>query len=80
MKNEDLFLLALFGGGMFVMARYLGNKTRNSAPPPSGATYGATEIMRDNGWVYYTDGTSIGPDGRYYQGSDLVYDPRGMYK
>jgi hypothetical protein len=80
MKKEDLFLLAVFAGGVFIMARYLVERTRGTPLGPSPNNYGATEIMRDNGWVYYTDGTSIGPDGRYYSGSELVYDPRGMYK
>ncbi|MFZ3221285.1 MAG: hypothetical protein WA174_14705 [Rhodoferax sp.] len=30
------------------------------------------------GWKYYSDGTSIGPDGRYYSGGSEVYNPSGM--
>lgn len=29
----------------------------------------------DNGWRYYTDGTAIGPDGKYYKEGALVWSP-----
>lgn len=81
MNKEDLILLAVVGGGVFLMARYLAGRTRNSSVPAGPAnTYGATEVMRDSGWIYYSDGTAVGPDGRYYFQGQQVYDPRGMYK
>lgn len=38
----------------------------NSASKPGDPGYG---------WKYYTDGTSISPDGKYYYQGDQVYDP-----
>lgn len=29
-------------------------------------------------WQYFTDGTAIGPDGKYYKGGQEVYDPAGI--
>ncbi len=81
MKNEDLIILGVSGLAVFLLARYLVSKTGNparSTTPPNN--YNTTEIMRDNGWVYYSDGTVIGPDGKYYYQGQQVYDPRGMYK
>lgn len=85
MKKEDIVLLLAVAAGVFVAARYLAGRTNGKGAPPSpntgvvGPNY-SQEIMRNNGWSYYTDGTSIDPNGRYYKGSDLVYDPQGMYK
>lgn len=30
------------------------------------------------GWKYYTDGTSISPDGKYYLNNQLVYDTKAL--
>jgi hypothetical protein len=29
------------------------------------------------GWRYFSDGTSISPDGKYYQGGELIWSPTG---
>jgi len=29
------------------------------------------------GWKYYTDGTAVSPDGKYYYNGELVSDPTG---
>lgn len=29
----------------------------------------------DNGWRYFSDGTTIDPDGRYYRGGQLIWQP-----
>lgn len=53
----------------------------NSAPLNS-----VTEISQpdgaawSNGWRYFSDGTSISPDGVYYQGGNQVFNPAGMYQ
>lgn len=86
MKKEDLILLGAVAVGVFVMARYLAGRTSGTGTSEPATNTGivgpnyATEIMRNNGWSYYTDGTSIDPDGRYYKGSTLVYDPKGMFQ
>lgn len=44
-------------------------------------TYNVNEIFSsaglpfENDWRYYNDGTSIGPDGKYYQNGKLVWSP-----
>lgn len=78
MKDEDLILLGLVAVSVFAVFKMF-PKRAAAAPAPAGNTYGATEIMRDNGWTYYSDGTAIGPDGRYYYQGAEVYNPRGMY-
>lgn len=61
------FLNGVFGGGS------------GSSQANSGAT---RQISNDDvpgqpgyGWRYYSDGTTIGPDGSYYSGGNLVYTP-----
>lgn len=39
-----------------------------------------TEILNSgngwgNGWRYFSDGTSISPDGKYYKGGALIWQP-----
>jgi hypothetical protein len=83
MKNEDLILLAAMALGVFVVIPAMLKKSTakpGGTDPASSSIYATREIMRADGWTYYTDGTSIDPNGRYYKGSDLVYDPRGMYQ
>lgn len=82
MKKEDLILLGMLAAGAVLLLPLFAKKA-SAAPStggtPTGNTYGATEIMRADGWTYYTDGTSIDPNGRYYSGTTMVYDPKGMY-
>lgn len=39
----------------------------------------AINVPNANGWQYFTDGTAIGPDGKFYKNDTLIYDPMGMY-
>lgn len=80
MNKENMILLAVVAASVFGLARYLVGRTRGSAP--AGNVYGAQEVPLavENGWKYYTDGTAIGPDGRYYYQGAEVYNPAGMYK
>jgi hypothetical protein len=82
MKTEDLVILALVGGGVFFMAKYLAGRTKNQPAKNTGVAppkY-VQEIQRSDGWTYYDDGTAIGPDGRYYFQGNEVYAPAGMYQ
>ncbi|MYM96238.1 hypothetical protein [Duganella vulcania] len=80
MKKEDLILLGMLAAGAVLLLPMFAKKANAATSSPStGNTYGASEIMRADGWTYYTDGTSIDPNGRYYSGTNLVYDPKGMY-
>jgi hypothetical protein len=81
MKKEDLLLLLGVGLGVFAVARFLSSRTKNT---PAKSTYVppsyVSEVTRADGWTYYSDGTVIGPDGKYYFKGDEVYNPAGMYQ
>ncbi|MFL6675885.1 MAG: hypothetical protein ACJ8LG_21660 [Massilia sp.] len=77
MKKEDLILFGVVALGVYMIIKTMGTRAAGAAPANN---YNTQEIMRYNGWVYYTDGTSIGPDGKYYKSGDLIYDPKGMYQ
>lgn len=82
MTKNDLILFGMLAAGTMILLPMMAKKAK-AAPSSTGGTsgnqYGATEIMRDNGYSYFTDGTVIDPDGRYYYQGTMVYDPRGMY-
>ena len=85
MKQEDLILLAMLGAAALVLPKLFGAKPAQAATPPRGTSSSTLqpwvyEVARDNGWVYYSDGTAISPDGKYYKQGDLVYSPEGMYQ
>lgn len=82
MKKEDMFMLVGVAAVVFFGARYLAGRTKNPTAKNTGIVppVWVSEVARADGWTYYSDGTSIGPDGKYYKGSDQVYDPAGMYQ
>ncbi|MYM39663.1 hypothetical protein [Duganella qianjiadongensis] len=79
MKKDDLIMLAMLGAGVFLIPKLFAKKAGTSASTSSSSQPWVSEIMRDNGYVYYSDGTVITPDGQYYKQGDLVYSPGGMY-
>ena len=59
----------------------------NGVPNNSAPLNSVTEISSptgaawSNGWRYFSDGTSIDPNGVYYNNSgNVVYNPAGMYQ
>lgn len=77
----------LYGVGRFINGLFSGG---GSAAAPSGGGYttgqGTREILNDDipgqagyGWSYYTDGTSIGPDGTYYRDGVSIWTPPDAY-
>jgi hypothetical protein len=54
------------GTGEFDTARWDASEITNTVTTPGEEGYG---------WRYFTDGTAISPDGKYYSGGSLVYDP-----
>jgi hypothetical protein len=82
MKNENMILLAMVAAGILILPKLIGKKIggSTSTAPSTAANPWTYEVARDSGWVYYSDGTSIGPDGAYYKGSDVVYPAGGMYQ
>jgi hypothetical protein len=90
MKNAEMIVLALVGVAAFMVYQTVQTKSAVKAPPQQsgqanpGTGSGpapVTEILNgqnlpfDNGWRYYSDGTSIGPDGSYYFGGQKVWAP-----
>lgn len=85
MKNEKMILAAMVLAGMLVLPKLMkkagaATSRGTSTAPSTGPQPWVYEVARDSGWVYYSDGTSISPDGTYYKGSDVVYAPGGMYQ
>lgn len=92
MKNAELIVLALVGVAGWMVYQTVQSKSAVKAPPQvsgqanpgtgSGQTMPTTEILNaaglpfDNGWRYYSDGTSIGPDGAYYFGGQKIWTPQ----
>lgn len=74
MKNQTLILAALAGVALYMVAT-----AKKSGRPTLIGNYNATEVTNpngsgfDNGWRYFSDGTSIDPDGNYYSAGQLVY-------
>lgn len=46
-----------------------------SSGTPTSEILNAQGLPFDNGWRYYSDGTSIGPDGSYYFGGQRIWTP-----
>ena len=71
MKNESLLILAGAAAAAFLLL-----KSRPKAAPSAAAAGAPAEVFGEsrNGWRYFTDGTAIAPDGRYYKNGELVYN------
>lgn len=80
MTKDELIMIGMLAVGTMILLPMMTRKaTAAPAARPTGNQYGASEIMRADGWTYYTDGTAIDPDGVYYYQGAQVYDPKGMY-
>ncbi|WP_317205568.1 hypothetical protein [Janthinobacterium sp.] len=75
MKNESMMLLAV----AVAISLYMVKKAKAATPSTTAPTR-TTEIIPNgdaNGWRYFSDGTAIGPDGVYYKGGNVIYNPNG---
>lgn len=76
MNTKDLITMAAAALAVFQLYDYL---TKRNATGGSAAPY-TTKIMDWGGWQYFSDGTSIGPDGSYYyQGQQVYKAPTGGF-
>lgn len=95
MKTDTLVIIAAAAVGLYLVARTVKGGSLmggGAAPTATGAARSSainapslianTALPGQPGWAwqYFTDGTSIGPDGKYYSGSTEVYDPNGILK
>ncbi len=76
MKKDTLMLLGAAG-----IAFYLVNKAGGVQKATTAVVNGATEIFNslgqrfNNGWRYFSDGTSIDPFGSYYRNGQKIWSP-----
>lgn len=91
MKTDTLIILAAAGFGLYAIANMVKPAGAGVRPPSGSGTAGAlnnygnapvTEINNTAlpgqngwGWTYYSDGTAIDPQGRYYFQGQLVWTP-----
>lgn len=82
MKQTDMIVLGLAGVAVYMIVKGKGGNPLASLfaalPAPSAGTteiFDSRGLPHANGWRYYSDGTSIGPDGKYYLNGQLVYTP-----
>lgn len=75
MNSKDLMLIVGAAAAVFFILKY--KKTGGGSAVEAGNfVNGIGEIFvkgASNGWRYFTDGTSIAPDGSYYYQGALVY-------
>ena len=88
MKDDTLVILAAAGLGLWFVSRMTQTPVR-AAPAMSLNNGGNVNVpsytraifntalpgQEGYGWQYYSDGTSIGPDGSYYQNGQKVWSP-----
>lgn len=72
MRNEEWLVLGLAGLALWFITK--GKSTMGAAQAQTSgyATHAAPDYQ---GWQYFTDGTSISPEGAYYKGGLLVWQP-----
>lgn len=81
MKQSELIVLGLAGLAVYMivskkggLSAVLGDGLRNQAQTTS-EIFNSSGTPFSNGWRYYSDGTAIDPQGRYYLNGQLVWSP-----
>lgn len=75
MNAKDFLLI---GAAAFAAYLLLAKKSAPTVATGSGGAQpaaGAKLTQVYAGWQYFSDGTSISPDGRYFLGDTLIYTP-----
>ena len=88
MKNDTLVILGAAAAALYVITKMTRPRAVNSTAMAlntggqvNTAGYAkqifntATPGQEGWGWQYFSDGTSIGPDGSYYQNGQKVWSP-----
>ena len=75
MKTSELIALGLAAIAVYMITKKAGAGQANK-PPADFVTevFNTAGKAFENGWRYFSDGTSISPNGSYYSGGQLVYD------
>lgn len=72
MRNEEIIVLALSGLALWLILQGKKNVVPAGGQGPAYVTKAAPDYQ---GWQYFSDGTAISPDGRYFHNGDLVWAP-----
>lgn len=67
MRNEEFIALGLAGLAVWFIVK---GKASGAFKMPAFVTKAAPDYQ---GWQYFTDGTSIDPDGNYYHNGEKVW-------
>lgn len=77
MTSNEWFLLAAGVGLIFwLMKRDTSNTIKNLGTPINGVSEiftGAKQGQAGYGWRYFTDGSAISPDGKYYLNGQYIW-------
>ena len=75
MKQAELIALGLAAIAVYMITKKAQGGTA-SKPPADFVTevFNSAGKAFENGWRYFSDGTSISPTGSYYSAGQLVYD------
>lgn len=83
MKQTELIVLALAGLAVYMITKNKagaatgGNGALGTVASFTNEIFDSAGKAFSNGWRYFTDGTSIDPQGNYYSGGQLVYTAYG---
>lgn len=74
MRNEEMMVVGLAGLALWFILK--GKTGFSGTSTAAGQTNYVGKAAPDyQGWQYFTDGTSISPEGRYYHNGVLVWNP-----
>jgi hypothetical protein len=85
MKTNELMVLGLAGVAVYMIWKAKsGGAAGGTSASPSGKPadwvseiFGADGKRYDNGWRYFSDGTTIDPQGNYYKDGALIWQKPG---
>lgn len=87
MKTEEIMVLVLAGVAVFLVVQAARQGKIKPSTGGTCATCGGADLLGKvaeiftgsgkpygNGWRYFSDGTAIDPQGRYYKGGQLIWE------
>lgn len=81
MKQTELIALGLAGLAVYFILKAKGGGDAGAglraAADRTSEIFSSTGKAFDNGWRYFSDGTSISPSGDYYQNGSLIWSNPG---
>lgn len=81
MKQSELITLGLAGLAVYFILKAKGGgdagEGLRAAATRTSEIFASNGQTFDNGWRYFSDGTSIDPAGNYYQNGNLIWNNHG---